>query len=363
MISVYGGVRYVTAKNSYVGHMKDITVTTASTSLRADKFMTDLATQATAGAAQLNGAATGVGSFASIVGQTTTFDDAIAAISDPTQKAQITGLRDGLTNLGIANAGSMQLAVGQGTYTAYANGYTAQAGQLKAGATLTADQEADVEQTGSGICPILGVNLSLLEKKLNIGLKYEFLTKMEVKNKTTKDVLVGYSSVGAPIYMFPDGEKIDADMPALISLGISYKVIEKLNVSGGYYYYFDKDVSYGKRSPTTGEYLETNESLIDNNFMDITFGLEYTLNEKLLLSAGVLYGKTGVKPEYNSDLSYSNSSTTIGFGGKYSFSPKVALNLGVAYTKYEKATKTIGTIEETYLKDTWIFGIGFDINL
>jgi long-subunit fatty acid transport protein len=97
--------------------------------------------------------------------------------------------------------------------------------------------------------------------------------------------------------------------------------------------------------------------------MDITFGLEYTLNEKLLLSAGVLYGKTGVKPEYNSDLSYSNSSTTIGFGGKYSFSPKVALNLGVAYTKYEKATKTIGTIEETYLKDTWIFGIGFDINL
>jgi len=370
MVSVFGGLRYVTAKNTYEGYLRDLNLVTASGSYNPAAFMTSLAGQLNAGAVQLNGAATNVGTFVTSFGGTTTFNDAITAAAGNTAAvAGLTALRDGLTSNGIANAGSLPLANGQATYTAIANGYTGQANQLTAqipGATvLTADQEADVEQTGSGICPIIGVNLSLLENKLNVGLKYEFATKIEIKNKTSKDVITGFTATATPITMFPDGAKTSADMPALLSLGLSYKVIEKLSVSGSAYYYFDKNVSYGKKSMFTGEFV-SNDSTTNSNFIDIAVGVEYSLTEKLLLSAGFLYGKTGIKPEYNSDLSFSNSSTTLGIGGKYSISPKFALNLGVAYTMYEKSDKIIAKYSnavESYVKNTILFGVGVDINL
>ncbi|MGC9344250.1 MAG: hypothetical protein ACP5E3_16220, partial [Bacteroidales bacterium] len=58
-------------------------------------------------------------------------------------------------------------------------------------ASLLEDKEADVEQTASGITPIIGINISPSEN-LNIGLKYEFATELEFTNNTTSDILMGY---------------------------------------------------------------------------------------------------------------------------------------------------------------------------
>ncbi len=44
----------------------------------------------------------------------------------------------------------------------------------------TADVEVDAEEKGHGITPILGMNIALNEN-LNIGLKYEFKTKIDLK--------------------------------------------------------------------------------------------------------------------------------------------------------------------------------------
>ena len=49
-------------------------------------------------------------------------------------------------------------------------------------AGLTADKELDCDQTGWGVTPILGLDFKM--NKWNIGVKYEFNTKLNVENKT-----------------------------------------------------------------------------------------------------------------------------------------------------------------------------------
>jgi len=238
-------------------------------------------------------------------------------------------------------------------------------------ATILSDQEVDVEQVGTAITPILGVSLILMDKKMNVGIKYEFRTELEMENKTTKDFITGFEDDGTPITMFPDGEKVRADMPAMLSIGIGYNVNEKLKASIGYHYYFDKDANYGKKD-TLGEYV-SNDKVMDNNYYELGFGLEYKLSEKLLISAGYLMASTGVNNDlYQTDLSYSLSSSTFGGGFAYKINDKFDVNLGVSYTMYDEMDKNYthamgGTnyvsVIDTYDKDALIFGIGVDVHL
>lgn len=233
-------------------------------------------------------------------------------------------------------------------------------------ATLLGDQEADVKQTGSGFAPILGANVTLLDNKLNIGLKYEFLTKITVKNDTKKDLKVAYnSSTSTYITQFPDKAETAADIPALLAIGASYKVSEKLSASAGLHYYFDKNADFGWTH--NGTHASNKDIIKDNNF-ELMAGLEYKLSAKFLASAGYTLSKVGVNPEYNSDFAFGLTSNTVGVGGKLNLSPKVALNLGASYTYYNPSdknyTSTINVpAKETYGRDVWIIGIGLDFNL
>ena len=103
-------------------------------------------------------------------------------------------------------------------------------------------------------------------------------------------------------------------------------------------------------------------------------GLEYNITEKILLSAGYLYTKTGVMVGYNTDLSYSLGSNSVGFGGRIAVSPIFDLDLGVSYTSYISDSKTYEhtiptqvpqtvTLKESYYKDVLIFAIGATIKL
>jgi long-chain fatty acid transport protein len=356
MISVFAGLRYVTAKNSNQGYLRDIEVYNFGGNpawVRADVIMGGIA--GNAGNAKtvtsniiLANAAYGELTFAQAEG---------FGIIDGTQRAQLEGA---LTAFGGNSA--MKISDANTTF--------AQAeGRYNATATLLADQEADVEQTGTGITPIFGVNISL--NKLNIGIKYEMATKLELENKTTKDVLVGFTQpTGTPITMFPDGAKFRNDMPAMLSIGASYEVTSKLGAHLGGHYYFDKNANYGKK--IAGAYVENTE-VIDNNFIEIAAGLEYSLSQKFLVSGGYLITRTGVNEMYQSDISNSQSTGTIGLGGKYSINEKIGINLGVGYTTYDKAEKTFNhvmtgnpspiPVKETYWKNTMFIGVGLDISL
>jgi len=363
MISVYAGGRYVWAKNTYKGDVNDIMVITSGGTLRADAFMNGVAAQATAGATQLYGTATAMTPLVSSPLGTLTFDQAIAATAaDPATQGQITALRNGLIGLGTANAGSLTLAQGQGAYNAYGDGYTAQATQLTAGAALMADQSADVAQTGNGFTPILGLNLSFMEDKINIGMKYEFQTNMDLTNETptNKGFTVGFNpSTGAKIEMFPDGAVTNADIPALLSVGLNYKITDKFNTQIGYHTYFDKKTGWAN--------VETE---IDKNYWELGFGLEYNITDQLLVSAGFLTAQTGVNETYHSDLSYSLSSNTFGFGGAYKINDMLTLQIGGYYTAYGSETfpgtyllgdgVTSVPFTSKYEKTNLAFAIGMD---
>jgi len=219
----------------------------------------------------------------------------------------------------------------------------------------TADFEVDVTQSGGAIAPILGLHITPNDK-LNVALKYEFAAKIELENDTKVD--------GSG--MFPDGEKVRNDMPAMFSAGFDYQITDKLSVASGFHMYFDKNANYGKK--LNGVYVD-NDELIDRNSTEFALGLEYDVSEKLLLSIGYLHTQTGVTEDYQTDLSYSNHSNSIGLGGGYAIKPGIKLNLGIGYTIYNDARKIYdasdplgGTIEtkEEYDKDNLFIALGLD---
>ncbi len=334
MISVFAGGRYVHAVNRYQGYLKNNEVIVGGTSIQASTFLT--------------------GSVVPVLnGYKTTFSSYPSAVPVPNSIADQIGLAHGKT-FGDA-----------------VNFLTAKITNVNAEATLLSDQEADVTQTGSGFTPILGANLTLMENKLNIGLKYEFITKQTLTNKTDKDITTGYSSNGTPITQFPDGAKTASDMPALFTLGASYKLLEKLSISGGFHYYFDKNANYGR---SQNSIVVENSAIIDHNNYELAFGSEYNLTDKILVSAGYLYTKTGVMVGYNTDLSYSLNSNSFGLGGKFILSPRFDLDLGLSYTEYIPSYKTYEhtmpttipktvSLKEKYYKDVLIFAVGLNIKL
>jgi long-chain fatty acid transport protein len=373
MISLYGGLRYVTAKNTYMGHLQDVQINLGGTTwLRADTYFNGLASQ-------LGGIMAIPGNMQPIVdggggGFTLAQVEGAGFIDAATHTSVVAAL--GAIGVDATTAEAMNINQIRGAITLATPTLAANQGVAAAKAHLLRDQEADVEQTGSGFCPIIGVNLTLSEK-LNIGFKYEFITEMELQNKTAKDFTTYWAGPTADsVTMFPDGEKTKSDMPSMISLGVDYKFNDKVSLSLGGHLYNDKKANYGKNvdydlNPVTPSLALTNEDVIDRNFYEFAAGLEYQFNEKLLLSGGYLMARTGVNELYQSDLSYSNNSNTYGAGCEYALNDMMKLNFGVAFTVYQDAQKLVPHVlggtqylsKETYFKNTMIIALGLNISL
>lgn len=182
-----------------------------------------------------------------------------------------------------------------------------------------ADVDVDAEQSGSAITPMIGLYLKP-SNKFNIGLKYELNTALELENKTAVD--------GSG--MFPDGFTFRNDIPAILALGGEYLATDKLSAQLSFTYYFDKDADWNGR-----------EEWIDKNLWELGIGLEYNLSEALLISGGFLRTETGVKENYQSDMSNSLSSNTVGVGLRYTLSQALDLDFGLLYTAYEERQKSV----------------------
>ena len=213
-------------------------------------------------------------------------------------------------------------------------------------ATMVSDKFVDATQTGSAVTPIIGVNLKPTSK-LDLAVKYELNTALELTNDTTVD------STG----LFPDGATSRNDIPAILSLGAAYAVTPALNASLSYTYYFDKNANW-----------EGNEDNVDKNFFEIAGALEYNISNGLLVSLGYVRSKTGVTPDYQSDISHSLSSKTIAGGAAIKLGGSMVLQLGASYTMYDEAQKdfvdaNFGPYVETYNRSTLVMAIGLDYHL
>jgi len=83
-------------------------------------------------------------------------------------------------------------------------------------------------------------------------------------------------------------------------------------------------------------------------------------------------GKNRGKQDYQSDLSFSLTSSTIGGGLGFKFSEKLMINAGVGYTMYKDGTKTYPhylqaadtniDVTDTYYKSNLFLAIGLDFS-
>ncbi len=208
-------------------------------------------------------------------------------------------------------------------------------------AAMVRNKAVDVKQTGTGITPLLSLNIRPNES-LNIGIKYEFNTKLELVNETTAD------DVG----MFPDGVITHNDIPAILSFGLEYAILPELRASISANYFFDKNADW-----------DGAEEFVDSNTYDIAIGFEYDVTKTILLSAGYLHSQFGLSEEYQSDFSHELTADTFGFGGRISVGENFDLDLGGMYGSYLEAEKTftdplVGPYLEKYQRSNWAFTVG-----
>jgi len=375
IFSVYGGVRYLPSKNIYAGTIESIQLKVGDTYYPAPTWLSGASGTVSGIAAQASGAATSYTGAANSVQQLITggagsFTLAQVQNAGYISSAQRATFEGALSNLGLNSAQIAALNMNQvktyfsqgaATYAATATQLNTVAGSLGETAGLLGDKEVDAEQTGSGFTPMIGMNISPVEN-LNIGLKYEMQTKLELTNSTKVD------DVG----LFPDGEPSRSDLPAILGIGVGYDD-GKLEAQFSYTMFFDKGVSWGGNTRDIAIYKEIDPDMIrareiDKNGFEAGLGLQYNVTDKFALSIGGLRSNLGVAENFQNDFDNNNSSYSLGGGIEWKITDALVLDAGVLKSFYKDETVSftdpdIGVYNETYGKNTTGFAIGLSYSI
>lgn len=362
MLSVYGGVRYMPAKNVYEGSITNIQLAVASGMTPAPAFLTQASGVVAASATAAKGVATGLQPLVDGGGGTLTLNQAQQLGYLPA--AQKTAIEGGLLRMGVTQAqiDAMPITGVQTVYNASGNQLNGIAGSLAATSAQLADKEVKTEQTGTGFTPIIGINFSPNDD-WNIGVKYEHTTYLTLKNETEVDDLG----------LFPDGDETANDVPAILGVGIGYKGLDWLEAQLSYTGYFNKGVGWGANVRDMSSWKSVDptkirERQVEGMGYEIGLGLQFNLSESFAVSVGGLYGDMGVAPSYQSDFSYSNPSFTPGAGIMWKLTDKMTLDAGVSNTFYKDETVTfsdpvVASYDDVYGKTALTFAVGLSFSL
>lgn len=214
--------------------------------------------------------------------------------------------------------------------------------------------ELDCDQTGWGITPIIGIDAKF--GRLNLAAKYEFMTNMNIENKTKKrEYPIEAEEVMAP---YAHGVNTPSDIPSVLSLAAGYEFLPNLRGSVEWHFYDDKSAGmagdkqkYLKRG--TFEYLA---------------GVEWDATKQLTLSGGYQRTDYGLSDQFQTDTSFYCDSYSLGFGAKVKLNSKLALNVAYFWTTYDDYTvdsnsyKGIANIpgKDVYSRTNKVFGVSVD---
>jgi len=199
---------------------------------------------------------------------------------------------------------------------------------------LTAN--VDYEQDADGWGGVIGVNISPTEQ-WNIGIRYN--TKVDLDY----DITVNQNDFnGNPILPIATGDVDTRDLPAILALGVSYQLNDKIRLETNFTYYFNEDADW------MGD-----EDFVDNGY-DLGIALEYTFNPKLKGSIGYLHTDTGIDAEYMLPEAPQLNANTIGAGVAYEAIPGMMLNVSLGNAFYEK--DSFGPVE--YEKNNFFMAFG-----
>ena len=208
------------------------------------------------------------------------------------------------------------------------------------------------DQTGWGIAPIIGIDYKLGD--FNFGAKYEFKTRMRMKNSSTVKEAHAISAINK----FRDGSSVPEDQPALFTVGAQWSVLPNVRVGAGYHLFFDK----------SAHWYNHEEKKLDGNTWEWNAGAEWDATKKLQVSGGFQKTNYGLSDEYMNDMSFVVSSYTYGFGIGYKITDKVKVNVAYFQTNYDtyhqEVTPTMmnHTTHNEYTRTNRVFGVGCDID-
>ena len=220
----------------------------------------------------------------------------------------------------------------------------AQSAALAQGAALLgSDFNLDCAQSGFGITPIIGLDWNL--GKLNLAAKYEFRTKINLENDSENTS----ANVTTLMPDYKDGAKVRSDIPAILTVGAQYQFTDAIRAMAGFHYYWDKDA---KGTPIQK----------GDNTWEANLGIEWDVNDKILLSLGGQRTQYGFDDDDMKDTNFNISSTAICLGGAYKFSEKMKLNVGYMHSFYDdhKFTNANGTTCN-YTRKNDVVGVSLDI--
>ena len=316
--SVYGGFRFNYVYNKYEGNIRNISVNIAGENQNLANYVTNAMPQLTQVATMLADKAKG---YAAAAQQLQDIDPAQAAAAAAAAQKYAEGAQ------GLETVGSLE--------------------------GLVADKSLDCTQRGWAICPIIGVDFRY--GKLNIGARVEFTTHFNIENDTKVD------DTG----LFADGVNTPGDMPGIATLGAQYEILPQLRVMAGLHYFNDKNAKMA----------DDKQKHLSHNTWEWNAGVEYDLNDKIMLSCG------GQKTNYGlgdgtflNDMSFVTSSYSLGLGGSIKLTDKVKFNVAYFQTFYDKFNKTydqtfsaagesiMTECTDQFTRTNKVFAVGVDVD-
>ena len=321
-LSVYGGARLLYGTASYKARLSNIMVNTAAGAVPFGTFLDN--------------------ANARIAGGIMQYTEGIAQLEAGIAQYKAAGVpvpETLTTQLAQAQAAKAQL---EGTQTSLQTLET-----YREGVNLMSDQ------TGVGIAPIVGVDYKI--GAFNFAAKYEFKTRMRMKNSST----VKEAHQIAAVNKYRDGSSVPEDQPALLSVGAQWSILPTVRVGAGYHLFFDK----------SAHWYNHEEKKLDGNTWELNGGVEWDVTDKLQVSGGLQKTNYGLSDEYMNDMSFVVSSYTFGLGMGYQISDKVKVNAAYFQTNYDTYKQDVApavtnhSTHNDYTRTNKVVGVGVEIKI
>ena len=206
----------------------------------------------------------------------------------------------------------------------------------------------DAEREAYGIGGVIGFNYKPTDR-LNIGFKYETEVELDFEAKKGQN---GISVKSSPANIVAGGiaeelrkelvirewlEDGNRNLPAMMALGISYDMTDRLTLlaSGNYYFIEQANEDHAYDNYTNG--------------YEASIGFDYKLNEKYTLMAGYQYTNTGANEGTYKDTDYALDAHMYCVGMSYSPNETRKYTLSYGFVDYQDGTSsaTGTTFEKT----------------
>lgn len=211
----------------------------------------------------------------------------------------------------------------------------------------SADIVLDNSQTAFSVTPILGIHYRPT-KQLELAAKYEFRTKVNLKNSTTPES----AAAVALLPQYADGAKVRNDIPALLTMGAQYRPIENLKIAASWHYYFDKSATkYGNK-----------QDLIDGNTMEFLAGVEWKFCKWVAASASWQNTIYDLSDAWMSDMDFTMTNHSLGLGVRIYPCKLLNIDLGYMHTFYQdrEVTTAATQMKNLYSRTSDVVGIGLN---